>query len=213
MVTPLAPGNFWFDHDFVKAPSSSTSVSKSTPKGRKIDLQSPPQARPTIFLERRPHDIHLAARQPQAPADDEAKKQQPPAAEAKIPDVQLTTFATWARSASGTRISKRAAPNPRPKSAPRQELDSRPHDRSRKNPRALRLRRKKHPLRQPLLRPGPLPAAFRRGRLHKSIRRLQGQAHAARLHAPGRGNPLRRSPDSLHANSIRRFPRRPNSTT
>ena len=67
LVTPLAPGEFWFDHNFVKSSIVlDEQLEISVPKGRKIDLQSSPQDALRNGFERRPHDLHLEAVESQA---------------------------------------------------------------------------------------------------------------------------------------------------
>jgi tetratricopeptide (TPR) repeat protein/transglutaminase-like putative cysteine protease len=96
VVTPLAPGEFWFDHNFVKSSIVlDEQLEISVPQGRKIDLRSSPH---TLY-ETATKDGRTIYTWKQSnlklPSDDDAKKQQQPDAEAKIPDVQLTTFTSW----------------------------------------------------------------------------------------------------------------------
>lgn len=96
LITPLAPGEFWFDHNFVK---SSVVLDErleiDVPQGRKIDLQSSPHT-PYEMSSKDGRTIYTWKQSNLTlPSDDDSKKQQPQDAEAKIPDVQLTTFTSW----------------------------------------------------------------------------------------------------------------------
>ena len=201
LVTPLAPSEFWFDHNFVKSSIVlDEQLEISVPGGRKIDLQSSPQT-PYEMVSKDGRTIYTWKQSNlKLPSDDDAKKQQPRDAEAKIPDVQLTTFTSW--EAVGKWYAKleqgRTDPSPeiRAKTA---ALIARPHHGARKNPGAVQLRLEKHPLREPFLRRGPLPAAYGRRNFREPVWRLQGQAHAACFHAQHRRHPVRRRPDFLRA--------------
>ncbi|MGC2331084.1 MAG: DUF3857 domain-containing protein [Candidatus Acidiferrales bacterium] len=96
LVTPLAPGEFWFDHNFIKSSIAlDDRLEISVPKGRKIDLQSSPKTPyDTVTKDGRTiytwkHSNLILS------SDDESQKQKPQNAEAQVPDVQLTTFTSW----------------------------------------------------------------------------------------------------------------------
>ncbi len=96
LVTPLAPGEFWFDHNFVKSSIVlDERLEIDVPKGRKIDLQSSPHT-PYDTVTKDGRTIYTWKQSNLAmPSDEESKKRQPQNSEAKIPDVQLTTFTSW----------------------------------------------------------------------------------------------------------------------
>lgn len=123
LVTPLAPGEFWFDHNFVKSSIVlDEQLEISVPKGRKIDLQSSPQT-PYEMVSKDGRTIYIWKQSNlKLPSNDEAKKQQPRDAEAKIPDVQLTTFTSWEAVGKWYAKLSRGAPILLPKFAPRQLL-------------------------------------------------------------------------------------------
>ncbi|HUA00731.1 MAG TPA: DUF3857 domain-containing protein [Candidatus Aquilonibacter sp.] len=97
LVTPLAPGEFWFDHNFIRnAIVLDERLEVSVPKGRKIDLRSSTETPyetaikdgRTIYTWKRSILKH--------PSEDEAPKRKSQDREEKLPDVQLTTFTSWA---------------------------------------------------------------------------------------------------------------------
>jgi len=96
VATPLAPGEFWFDHDFVKSSIVlDERLEINVPQGRKINLQSSPHT-PYDMASKDGRTIYTWKQSNlKLPSDDDSKKQQPQDTEAKIPDVQLTTFTSW----------------------------------------------------------------------------------------------------------------------
>jgi len=96
LVTPLAPGEFWYDHDFVKnSIALDDSLEVSVPKGRKINLQSSPST-PYETTSRGDRTIYTWKHANLTlPSDEESQKKTQQKPEDKLPDVQLTTFANW----------------------------------------------------------------------------------------------------------------------
>jgi tetratricopeptide (TPR) repeat protein len=96
LVTALAPGEFWFDHNFIKnSIALDERLEVSVPKGRKINLQSSPST-PYDIVSKDGRTIYLWKRSNLTlPSDDESQKQKSRPTEAKLPDVQLTTFTSW----------------------------------------------------------------------------------------------------------------------
>jgi tetratricopeptide (TPR) repeat protein/transglutaminase-like putative cysteine protease len=97
-VTPLAPENFWFDYAFVKnAITLDERLEVNLPAGRVHKFTTAPKiTRTTDFAGDREihHWQHSNLTRPDAP-DQAKKKSQPPAS--PQPDVQFTTFTTWAQ--------------------------------------------------------------------------------------------------------------------
>jgi tetratricopeptide (TPR) repeat protein/transglutaminase-like putative cysteine protease len=93
LVTPLAPGEFWFQHEFIRdAIALDERLEINIPSGRALTLESPdfPYDKDssngrTIY---RWKHANLAR-----PSDDDAAKKKPH--DEKPPNVQLTTFASW----------------------------------------------------------------------------------------------------------------------
>ncbi|HEX4076297.1 MAG TPA: DUF3857 domain-containing protein [Candidatus Acidoferrales bacterium] len=92
LVKPLAPGEFWFDHNFIRSSIVlDDRLEINVPEGRKIDLESSPSMpyetssknRRTIYTWKR---TNLTL-----PSDNDAQKSDSD----KLPDVQLTTFKNW----------------------------------------------------------------------------------------------------------------------
>jgi Flp pilus assembly protein TadD/transglutaminase-like putative cysteine protease len=97
-VTPLAPGNFWFDYAFVKdAITLDERLDVNLPAGRVLKFSTaPPLQEVTDFAGDREihHWQHANLTHPDA-SEQAKKKSQPPAQ--PQPDVQFTTFITWAQ--------------------------------------------------------------------------------------------------------------------
>ncbi len=92
---PSAPGQFWFEYDFVRdAIVLDEQLEISVPQNREAKLKTRPGADPEIYEEsgRRIYrwKVSHAARE----AKDTQKKKQP-ASEPQIPSVQITTFENW----------------------------------------------------------------------------------------------------------------------
>jgi Flp pilus assembly protein TadD/transglutaminase-like putative cysteine protease len=95
LVTPLAPGEFWFEHSFLdNAIVLDERLEINVPQGRPVNLKCPdftPQKTEengrTIYRWKRA----ILTR----PSDDEQAKKKQEKAGTKSPDVQLTTFASW----------------------------------------------------------------------------------------------------------------------
>lgn len=96
IVKPLAPGEFWFQHDFLSGePARDERVEVSVPQNRAVIVHSPDfpyektsAAGRTIYLWHRGDLRH--------PSDKEdTSRQKPPPGDAPPPDIELSTFATW----------------------------------------------------------------------------------------------------------------------
>src|SRR5277367_4607865 len=97
-ITPLAPGNFWFDYAFVKdAIVLDERLDVNLPAGRVHKFITAPKIEhATDFTGDREihHWQHANLTRPDAREQSKKKSQPPPEAR---PDVQFTTFATWAQ--------------------------------------------------------------------------------------------------------------------
>jgi tetratricopeptide (TPR) repeat protein/transglutaminase-like putative cysteine protease len=95
MVTPLAPGQFWFEHNFLDGTIVlDERLELNIPKGRVINLQSPdfPHTQSdsgdrTIYSWKRALVAH--------PTQEEEAKKKSELNASKLPDVRVTTFANW----------------------------------------------------------------------------------------------------------------------
>jgi tetratricopeptide (TPR) repeat protein len=96
LVTPLAPGEFWLEHSFIKnAIVLDERLEISVPKGRKVNLQSSPST-PYDTSSKEGRTIYTWKHSNLTrPSDEELQKQKSQKPEAKPPDVQLTTFTNW----------------------------------------------------------------------------------------------------------------------
>jgi len=96
LVTPLAPGEFWFDHNFIKSSIAlDDRLAIDVPKGRKIDLQSSPST-PYDTVSKDGRTIYTWKHSNlTVPSDDDSQKKKSQKPEAQLPDVQLTTFTSW----------------------------------------------------------------------------------------------------------------------
>ncbi|MGH9562717.1 MAG: transglutaminase-like domain-containing protein, partial [Terracidiphilus sp.] len=96
IITPAAPGQFWFQHDFLSGASArDESLEISVPASRAVVIRSPNFAynrvaagRRTIYLWKRT-DAHPSS-QTNSTDDNSTPGEEHP------PDVQLTSFANWA---------------------------------------------------------------------------------------------------------------------
>jgi Flp pilus assembly protein TadD len=95
LVTPLAPNEFWFDHNFLEgAIVLDERLEVNVPAGRSVNLQSPgfPYEKEnangrTIYRWKRATLAH--------PSEEELAKSKSKKSELKPPAVQLTTFTSW----------------------------------------------------------------------------------------------------------------------
>ncbi len=95
-VTPLAPGNFWFDYAFVKdAIVLDERLEVNLPAGRTHKFTTAPGLQDVTDFSGDREIHHWQRANLQRPAEDSKKKSQPPPAAPA--DVQFTTFATWAQ--------------------------------------------------------------------------------------------------------------------
>jgi tetratricopeptide (TPR) repeat protein/transglutaminase-like putative cysteine protease len=100
LITPLAPGEFWYQHTFFSnAIALDERLEVNVPEARKIKIESAPDAAPektreggrAIYRWKRAN-LKLASDE----ASDNDAGKTPQKAEAKLPDVQITSFAGWA---------------------------------------------------------------------------------------------------------------------
>src|ERR1700691_4762713 len=97
-VTPLAPGNFWFDYAFVKdAITLDERLDVNLPTGRVHKFTTAPPLQEFAHFAGDREIPHWRASNLMPPSESEQskKKSQPPAQ--PQPDVQFTTFTTWAQ--------------------------------------------------------------------------------------------------------------------
>jgi tetratricopeptide (TPR) repeat protein/transglutaminase-like putative cysteine protease len=96
LVTPLAPGEFWFDHNFIKSSIAlDERLEISVPKGRKINLESSPST-PYDTVSKDGRTVYTWKRSNLTlPSDDDSLKRKPRPTEGELPDVELTTFTNW----------------------------------------------------------------------------------------------------------------------
>jgi tetratricopeptide (TPR) repeat protein/transglutaminase-like putative cysteine protease len=95
MTSPLASGEFWFDHNFIDdGIVLDERLDMTVPAGRAVKLESPnfpygktAEAGHTVYRWKRANLKHLS--------DDDKSKEKAQRAGAKPPDVQLTTFESW----------------------------------------------------------------------------------------------------------------------
>jgi len=92
LVTPLAPGEFWFDHNFIRSSIVlDDRLEINVPEGRKIDLESAPNM-PYQTASKGGRTIYTWKRSNLTlPSDNDSQKPDTD----KLPDVQLTTFKSW----------------------------------------------------------------------------------------------------------------------
>ena len=96
MVTPFAPGQFWFQQSFLDAAIVlDEQLELNVPLDRKITLKSPAHSYGTELDDAKRRTIYRwrHANLTVMPHDDPASQKSPHAA--RPPDVQLTTFASW----------------------------------------------------------------------------------------------------------------------
>jgi Flp pilus assembly protein TadD len=111
---PLAPGQFWYSHDFLEgAIVLDERLEVNVPRDRAIQIKTLPGMDPLISEDGGRRIYRWARSQRELPADDdEAKKKK--ASRATAPAVQLTTFSSWAEVARwyGQLESTRTKPTP-----------------------------------------------------------------------------------------------------
>jgi Flp pilus assembly protein TadD/transglutaminase-like putative cysteine protease len=95
LVTPLAPNEFWYEHNFLEgAIVLDERLDVNVPAGRAVKLQSPDF--PYEESEANGREIYRWRRATLTrPSEEEQEKTKSKKADAKRPDVQLTTFASW----------------------------------------------------------------------------------------------------------------------
>ncbi len=96
--TPLAPGHFWMEHEFYKAGIVlEDELEVSVPKSRNIKLKTEPGLAPKTSEEggRRIYRWATSHQEREDDDDDKSKQKKKKRREPEVPDVQLTTFATW----------------------------------------------------------------------------------------------------------------------
>jgi tetratricopeptide (TPR) repeat protein len=96
--TPLAPGQFWMEHEFFKhGIILDDELEVNVPRGRTIKLKTEPGYEPKIS-EQGDRRIYRWATSHKEREDDEdkpAEKKKKKRRESEVPDVQLTTFPSW----------------------------------------------------------------------------------------------------------------------
>lgn len=95
IVTPPAPGEFWFQHNFLAAARPlDERMEINVPQDRAVHVQSA-----NFPFEKADEDGRILYRWKKAgtaqSADKDSSKRKPSPGEAKSPDVQLTSFASW----------------------------------------------------------------------------------------------------------------------
>jgi Flp pilus assembly protein TadD len=95
LVSPLAPGEFWFEHNFLdEAIALDEQLEVTIPAGRAIKLASP-----KFRFEKTEEPGHTIYRWKHANlkrlSDDDRSKEKAQRSSGKPPDIQLTTFASW----------------------------------------------------------------------------------------------------------------------
>jgi Flp pilus assembly protein TadD len=95
LVTPLAPNEFWYEHNFLEgAIVLDERLEVNVPAGRAVNLQAPDF--PYEKTEANGREIYRWKRATLTrPSQEELAKSKSKKAEAKRPAVQLTTFASW----------------------------------------------------------------------------------------------------------------------
>jgi Flp pilus assembly protein TadD len=95
LLTPLAPGEFWFEHNFLDdVIVLDERLEISVPHGRSINLKSP-QFSPDETEEQGRTIYRWKHSNLVRPSDEDQAKKTKESSEPKSPDVQLTTFASW----------------------------------------------------------------------------------------------------------------------
>lgn len=94
--TPLAPGQFWFEYDFIaQGVVLEETLELDVPAGRKVRLKTADDIL-TEVREAGGRRIYRWSRsRPQPETEDEKKERQKTASKPRPPAVQLTTFASW----------------------------------------------------------------------------------------------------------------------
>lgn len=95
MITPPAPGEFWFQHNFLAGANAlDERLEINVPQDRAVNVQS--ASFPFEKASENGRTLYRWKRAGSArPADEGSSKNKTPPGEAKPPDVQLTTFAGW----------------------------------------------------------------------------------------------------------------------
>ncbi len=96
--TPLAPGQFWLEHDFLKdAIVLDETLEVNVPRARAVKLKTQPGADPNITEEgdRKIYRWKSSRLRREEEGQDQAKPGKKPPKKPKRPAVQLTTFQSW----------------------------------------------------------------------------------------------------------------------
>jgi len=94
--TPLAPGEFWLEHDFLKdAIVLDELLEVNVPHGRAIKLKTHPGREPIVTEEGDRRICRWKSTNLKREPEDEAKAKKKPRKAAEAPAVQLTTFQNW----------------------------------------------------------------------------------------------------------------------
>src|SRR6266702_2048924 len=94
--TPLAPGQFWMEHDFVKSGTVlDEQLELNVPKERVIKLKTKPGNDPKISESNGRRIYAWSSSHIDRDEDEKDKKRKPLRKEPEPPAVQMTTFASW----------------------------------------------------------------------------------------------------------------------
>ena len=204
ITKPLAPNEFWYKHHFAQQIIVlDEELEINVPAARKINLHSTDSHFTQEARDARKIYLWKRANLSSAPIEVSAEKkggetENPPAT------VELSSFASWNDVARwyATLEKGRSTPTPaNPRQSSRAHFAR--HNYLRENSGSLRLRLQKYPLRQPPLRPRPLPTPHRSRSFRQSIWRLQRQAHSSRRHVRCNRRSRRRRANSLRAQARR----------
>ncbi len=189
LTVPFAPREFWFQQDFLdNEVVLDEELNIDVPQSRAVIVQSPNFPRETtqsngraIYSWKRTNTI--------VHSNNDATSPEALARAAKIPDVQLTSFATWQAVAKWYANLERGRSEPTPEIAAKaQQLVAGHAAETGKSSSPLQLHREKYPLRGHPTRPRRISAPFRCRSLRQSIRRRERRTHSPRLDASRRGH-------------------------
>lgn len=94
--TPLAPGQFWLEYDFLKdAIVLDERLEVSVPQGRAIKLKTQPGVDPEVAEEGNRRTYRWKSSNLKRETEDEAKPKKKPKNKPEVPAIQLTTFQSW----------------------------------------------------------------------------------------------------------------------
>ncbi len=204
LVTPFAPGEFWFAHNFVvSAIVRDERLEISVPENRKVILKSAAGA-PYETQHAGGRTIYLWKHANLSLASDDSVKNQPEMGKTKPADVELTTFTGWEAVARWYAIAAQGRSEPTPEIRAKTKELTQGATESLAKVQALydyvstNIRYVELPLGQGSWRPHTAAEVF-----SEQIRRLAGQAHSAGGDAQSRGDFIGRGTHPVHAQSRR----------